>query len=60
MTARVTRRNFVLGSVAATGALSLIGRRGIAAERIGARLAVAISTGVAGLMVLFNLIVYAT
>ncbi len=36
------------------------GRRAIAAERIGARLAAAISTGIAGLVVLFNLFVYAT
>ena len=36
------------------------GRRAIAAERIGARLAAAISTGVVGLVVLFSLFVYAT
>ena len=32
MTARLTRRNFVLGSAAATGALSLVGPRALAAE----------------------------
>jgi hypothetical protein len=35
------------------------GRRAIAAERIGARLATAISTGLAGLVVLLNFLLYA-
>ena len=61
------QRQFEAASVEYTQVTALIarfsdaqGRRAIAAERIGARLAAAISTGVVGLVVLFGLFVYAT
>ncbi len=60
------RREFEAASVEYTRVTAFIarltdarGQRAIAAERIGARLAVAISTGVAGLVVLINFLVYA-